>query len=98
MSALKDGGGRQKAERNLITENLHAVHLSHSSTDIHDFGPFSETYVRFLNRGGSSQARHIKEFYHQRSNRRLEHAFFCGLNTTLQRKIDEVCILFRNNS
>lgn len=80
----------------MITE-LHIVQLSYTS-DSHDFGQFSETYVRFLNRGGgSNQARHIKEFYYQRNNRRLEHAFFCGLNTTTQKKIDDVFLLLHSN-
>lgn len=52
----------------------------------------------FYTERGSNQARHIKEFYHQRNNGRLEHAFFYGLNTTMQRKTDEVCIFFHSNS
>lgn len=50
VSTKKSDGGVGKKQRNLIMEELHIVHLSRTSTDIHDFGPSSETYVRFLYR------------------------------------------------
>lgn len=50
VSTKESDGGVGKKQRDLIMEELHIVHLSRTSTDIHDFGPSSETYVRFLYR------------------------------------------------